>query len=71
MNLLLIFGVSCIALSALFMLSFWRRNVERTRELDRIGKVYGVGRWEDEPNDHYQERIHDRIDITGGKRNPW
>lgn len=57
------------ALSCFFYV--WRRTVERTRELDRWGKDLGVGRWEDEPNEHYQERIYNRIDITGGKRNPW
>lgn len=71
MNWPLIIGVTCITFSVLYVISSWRLNVERTRELDRIGKVYGVGRWEDEPNDHYQERIYDRISITGGKRNPW
>ena len=64
-------AIALIGVAILCMLNAWRRSVERTRELDRWGMDYGVRRWENESNRSYEQRIYTRIDITGGKRNPW
>jgi hypothetical protein len=70
----MIAAIACIwaaVIALLVALYGWVRHVARTRELDRWGADFGVGRWEGETNRQYQRRISDRIDITGGKRNPW
>lgn len=67
MNAVIVFGIA----GAFVVAVAWISHAQRTRDLDRMGKLYGVGRWEGEPNNHYLHRIYDRIDITGGKLNPW
>lgn len=39
-----------------------------SRDLDRVGRSFGVLRWEGESSKNYADRIKNRIAITGGKR---
>lgn len=59
----------------LFILCVWagcatahafRAHHRHTEHLDRIGRTYGVGRWPQEGNDQYADRIRTRIVIGNG-----
>lgn len=63
-------GIVLMIWALVFFLG-WRRQVARTAELNRFGALFGVERWRGEPNDHYRNRIYDRIDFTEGKQNAW
>lgn len=56
-----------VILAAFCALMAWRSHRADTLAIDTIGNRHGVRRWEGEDNDHYMDRIKDRILITGGK----
>lgn len=49
------------------LLKAWHEHKAYTQDLDRVGRMYNVHRWENEPNKSYSFRIHNRIGINGGK----
>ncbi len=60
-----------LAMQAVIFLgwSLWmiRQRRKHGIRLNALGRTYNVMRWEGESNEHFLERIRDRINITGGK----
>lgn len=59
MKILVIFLLSSAAL--LCLVFAWISNARWTRELDRLGIVYGCKRWPEEDNQSYHLRMRSRI----------
>lgn len=56
--------IALLGLASMLCFVFaWLSNTKLTRELDRLGLVYGCKRWTEETNNSYHLRLQRRIDI--------
>jgi hypothetical protein len=59
--------LAIVAFGIAGLVSAWRARRSRSAHLDSFGRAWNVQRWEGESEEHYLNRIRDRIMITGGR----
>lgn len=60
-------GIGLIAFATACFAYVWIVLGRRSRAMDSLGETFGVKRWKHETDDHYSQRIRNRIAITGGR----